>query len=362
MFCPKCGKKNDNNSKFCARCGNGFPELNNVDTNISTTPTNSSTKKKKSVLAILMVIGIIFIISSGIIAFFAFNDSDNHKSESKKKTNNKETQVISNSKPDTKYEATDSDYYDDNQYDSSDSNYYDDNQYDSLDSDYYDNNQYDSNDDYTYVSQNDFYSEIFGVAFTHTYSDVVDWANEDGYTVEYVENSNILCCYKQDPLNTVLDNALNAAGDAILEEHEFGIGDIKNIYEGMTDESNEGFFDSIVGGVSGYLAGIAEEKFDNAVDSAVEDAYNTAISDTNIYYMFILDSKNQVSEYIIQQLYNNRESLCDDYIKKFGQPSINNNVYCWNGQVNGTPAQFYLWIDTDEYNNYVWNIYVKKAN
>ena len=101
---------------------------------------------------------------------------------------------------------------------------------------------------------------------------------------------------------------------------------------------------------------------DNAVDSAVEDAYNTAISDTNIYYMFILDSKNQVSEYIIQQLYNNRESLCDDYIKKFGQPSINNNVYCWNGQVNGTPAQFYLWIDTDEYNNYVWNIYVKKAN
>lgn len=29
MFCPECGKKNDNESKFCVYCGTAFPEYHN---------------------------------------------------------------------------------------------------------------------------------------------------------------------------------------------------------------------------------------------------------------------------------------------------------------------------------------------
>ena len=128
----------------------------------------------------------------------------------------------------------------------------------------------------------------------------------------------------------------------------------------MTDESNEGVVDSILGGVWGYLEGVIEEKVDNAIEGGVKEGLNTAASDNNIYYTFAFDDNNQVKEYLITKLVKNRENLDEAYIEKYGTPTVENNVYIWNGQVSGTPAVFYMWIEVNKYNDYVWQLNVKK--
>lgn len=297
-------------------------------------------RKKKHGLAVAIVLVIILSLGVGIATPLILSSNASHDKKTEKKNKNNDAEFL----------------YEDRLAQSSD---------ESNDEYTYDSNDeytYDSNDDenYTYTSENDFYSGIFGVTFTNTDYDLINWANSNGLQYSFNQSKNELYCVAQDPLNQVLDNALDAAGEEFLKEHEFGIGDIRNIYDGMTDESNEGFLDSIVGGVLGYLGGVAQEKVDNAIDGGVKEGIKTASSDNNIYYSFALDDNNQVEAYCITELFNNRESLFDTFVEKFGTPIVNNNVYIWNGQVSGTPATFYMWIDVNSYDNYVWQLYVVK--
>lgn len=327
MVCEKCGSVMDDDSNVCAKCG---WQLSNekLDGELSTDSDKVVHKKKKQGLIIALVIIIVLSVVAGIATPIILLSGKSHDEKTNKQNN----------------------YFNDD-------NLYGDRE---AQANTQLNVQANADKNYTYISENDFYPYVLGVAFTDTDNGLIKWSNDNGLQYSFDQNQKILRCFGQDPLNQVLDNVLDAAGEELLKEHEFGVGDIENIYDGMTDESNEGVVDSILGGVWGYLEGVIEEKVDNAIEGGVKEGLNTAASDNNIYYTFAFDDNNQVKEYLITKLVKNRENLDEAFIEKYGTPTVENNVYIWNGQVSGTPAVFYMWIEVNKYNDYVWQLYVKK--
>ena len=58
MFCQKCGSENNNDAKFCLRCGNQFNETKLVNQN---EVINTKEKKKKIILTVILILMIILL-------------------------------------------------------------------------------------------------------------------------------------------------------------------------------------------------------------------------------------------------------------------------------------------------------------
>lgn len=81
-YCSKCGKENDDNSKFCGSCGeklSGLHTINKIDKdNTQNDIDNKDDKNKQIILIGAVVVLVIAIAIVGAFTFMPFNDNNNN--------------------------------------------------------------------------------------------------------------------------------------------------------------------------------------------------------------------------------------------------------------------------------------------
>lgn len=81
MFCSKCGKENDNSSKFCIACGNPLESvsmpINNPFVKENTMVVKNTNKKTKGLMTIGAVVGVCVFVGGGALALSSLNSGIN---------------------------------------------------------------------------------------------------------------------------------------------------------------------------------------------------------------------------------------------------------------------------------------------
>jgi len=73
-YCPKCGRTNDESSKFCKNCGEKLPGIHSMNSNRINNDNNNSNNGNKNILIGLIVVLLIAIAVIGTYAFVALNN------------------------------------------------------------------------------------------------------------------------------------------------------------------------------------------------------------------------------------------------------------------------------------------------
>lgn len=80
-YCSKCGKENDDNSKFCGNCGEKLSRLhaiNKIDKYNNKNDINNKEDKKQTILIGVVIVLLVAVAIVGAYAFMAMNDNINN--------------------------------------------------------------------------------------------------------------------------------------------------------------------------------------------------------------------------------------------------------------------------------------------